>query len=187
MQLSVTGYMATAMAAKSPRWRLRSARSRTLGCARSRALRRLGLDSPSRPILGSTVHLTTALSSTIVRLGATRRRRGFSVLRRGCLRPDPGDDLVEDLGAFGFVVELVAEAGVGAALDAGSAFEHRGRPNWHQAVVLAVDHQGRDAEPAWRQSSDASLLGEALGAHPDRARGDVQRIRRCPLGDCRIP
>ena len=66
---------------------------------------------------------------------------------------------------FGLVVELVAKPRVGAPLDErrrGEDLRCRGR---HEAVVLAVEHEGRDPEPAGADRADALLLGQP-GAPP---------------------
>ena len=59
---------------------------------------------------------------------------------------EPGDDVVDHLRAFGLVVELVAETGIGAPLDAGSRREHLGRGRRDEAVILAVEDERRQPE-----------------------------------------
>ena len=72
--------------------------------------------------------------------------------------PQPGDDVVHDLGALGLVVEFVAKTRIRPALDQRSAREDRRADGRDEPVVLAVDDQRRD---------------------PEATRGAPRRTRRC--------
>ena len=89
---------------------------------------------------------------------------------------EPGDDGFDDLALLGLVLELVAQARVGASLDPGRGPEDLRRLDRHEAVVLAMEDERRDAETSSRDGDHPILLGETLGGHPGRGRLDARRV-----------
>ena len=93
--------------------------------------------------------------------------------------PQPGDDLVDDRRAFGLVVELVAEARVGPALDARCAFEHvrGGRPGRARRPGRAGRGSGSPNPPP-ALAPDPRLLASASAPKRDGADLDARAGRR---------
>ena len=84
----------------------------------------------------------------------------------GRLFGQPGYDRVDDIGAFGLVVELVAQSRERPPFDSRYVGQHGRGVDRHQAVILAVEDQRRDPEPTRCVAAHACLLGEPLDPEP---------------------
>src|SRR5262245_13111451 len=116
--------------------------------------------------------------------------RGRALIRNRCVHPtralpDPVDHVAHHGRAGRLVVPLVAELGIDAARDAGTALEDVARGGRDDPVGLALEDQRRDGQSV-DVLDDAALLGEPGVGEPDGRLVLVERVDRVGLLDRRV-